>query len=230
MELTRKETIDGMVQEYTDFATLVAGLDEAEWAKASRCDGFDVRDVAGHVIGLAEDVAAGVPGSRNAEEEAESVRNDAPAVAAERLRTVVETLKAMAAAFDDDAVWDGPSGVPDLTMGDGVLTLWYDTYVHADDIRSAVGRESVAGAGQRAALAYLERELTRRGWGPARITFTGVDEAFGSLSIGEIGAGSDSGDGATIHEVEPLAFVLAATGRIDAGTLGLDDGVNIYRD
>ncbi len=33
----------------------------------------------GHVIGLAEDVARGVPGSRTAEEEAATVRDDVPA-------------------------------------------------------------------------------------------------------------------------------------------------------
>ena len=42
--------------------------------------------------------------------------------------------------IDDDA-WAGPSGVPDLTLGEGVLTLWFDTYIHADDIRAAVGRD-----------------------------------------------------------------------------------------
>ena len=58
-------------------------------AAPTRCDGFEVRDVAGHVIGLAEDVAKGVPGSRTAEEEAATVRDDTPARAADRLRAAV---------------------------------------------------------------------------------------------------------------------------------------------
>ena len=44
-------------------------------------------------------------------------------------------------ALDDD-MWNGPSGVPDLTFGRGVLTLWYDAFVHADDIRAALGQPS----------------------------------------------------------------------------------------
>jgi uncharacterized protein (TIGR03083 family) len=222
MHLTRTETIEGVANEYSDFANLVSGLDESEWAKASRCDGFDVRDVAGHVIGLAEDVAAGVPGSRKAEEEAASVRGDAPAVAADRLRTVVEQLRAMTAAFDNDDVWNGPSGVPDLTMGEGVLTLWFDTYVHADDIRAAIGRDPVVGTGQRAALAYLEAELGRRRWGPARLEFKGKDEAFGTVEVGDVTATT------LTHIVDAHEFVLAATGRLDAAKLGLDADVNIY--
>src|SRR6185436_10539354 len=121
--------------EYESFAALVESLDTKAWARPTRCTGFEVRDVAGHVIGLAEDVAAGKPGSRNAEEEAASVRGDTPAQAAARLRAALETITAIAAGADD-AMWNAPIGVGDLTLGDGVLLLWYDAYVHADDIRA----------------------------------------------------------------------------------------------
>ena len=72
-----------------------------------------MRDVAGHVVGLAEDVAIGVPGSRTAEQEAASVRDDAPAEAAARLRDAVEPCDALVDALDD-AAWDGPSPVDGL--------------------------------------------------------------------------------------------------------------------
>ena len=61
-------------------------------------------------------------------------------------------------------MWNGPSGVPDLTLGEGVLTLWYDTYVHIDDIHAATGRPSASGAGLGASVAYLNAELAKRGW------------------------------------------------------------------
>lgn len=70
--------------------------------------------------------------------------------------------------IDDDA-WAGPSGVPDLTLGEGVLTLWYDTYVHADDIRVALGQESERGDGLDATIAYLAKQLTAKNWGPATL-------------------------------------------------------------
>jgi uncharacterized protein (TIGR03083 family) len=219
MELTRTEIIAGMLDEYRSFAELVGSLDEAAWAKASRCDGFDVRDVAGHVIGLAEDVVAGVPGSRTAEQEAASVRDDAPEVAASRLRSALEALGGLAAALDTDEVWDGPSGLPDLSMGDGVLTLWYDTYVHGDDIRAAIGLPPATGPGLRAAVRYLEKTLTDRGWGPAHLRFTDQDDDFGELVVGTA---------ATTLPVDALEFVLAATGRVDPTSLGLHEDVNIY--
>ena len=199
MNLTRSETINGLLTEYEDFAVLVASLDDRQWTTPSRCTGFVVRDIAGHVIGTAEDVVAGVPGSRTPEEEAATFGDDSPAEAAARLTTALVGIRGLAAALDDDAVWDGPSGVPDLTMAQGILTLWYDTYVHADDIRAALGRPSAEGPGLQASVNYLEHQHAVHGT--------------------TVAAGA---------EVSPLDFVLAATGRIDAAAVGLDPAVNIY--
>jgi len=198
--MSRPQIAQGLLAEYAAFASLVDSLDESQWSTPSRCDGFDVRDVAGHVIGLAEDVAAGKPGTRNAEQEAASVRGDSPQQAAERLRVALGPIGALAdAAAADENTWNAPSGVPDLTLGDGILLLWYDAYVHADDIRSAIGEKPVIGPGLDASVVYLLGELAKKGFDTAKVPL---------------------GDS---H-----AFVMVATGRADAATLGLDPGVNIY--
>jgi len=212
--LSRTHVANGALTEYDAFADLVEGLSEDQWNAPARCDGWQVRDVAGHVVGLAEDVAAGVPGSRNADEEAASVRHETPAGAAARLRAAVTSLRALLDVIDDDA-WAAPSGVPDLTLGDGVLTLWYDTYVHGDDIRDAIGAPSESGAGLDAAVYYLTKELTTRGWGPATVALEGTGRY-------DIGAGGREITG------EALQFVLVATGRAEPSTMGLDAGVSIY--
>jgi uncharacterized protein (TIGR03083 family) len=196
--LPRTVTARGLKDEYEAFATLVASLTADEWASPTRCEGFEVRDVAGHVIGLAEDVAAGVPGSRTAAEEAASVRDDSPQQAAARLRAAAGPIGALLDGADDEA-WAGPSGVPDLTLGEGVLTLWYDTFVHGDDIRAAIGRPSETGDGLGASVAYLHNELAKRGFDSSGLEF-----------------GDD------------LQFVLAATGRADPAIIGADPSVNIY--
>lgn len=212
--LSRTHLSNGALAEYDAFADLIEGLTEKEWNTAARCTGWQTRDVAGHVVGLAEDTAAGVPGSRNADEEAASVRHESAAGASARLRTAVASLRALLDVIDDDA-WNGPSGVPDLTLGEGVLTLWFDTYIHADDIRAAIGRESVRGDGLDAAIAYLAKELTTKGWGPATLALYGVGRQ-------DIGGGGPEITG------DAVQFALVATGRADAATLGLDPGVSIY--
>ncbi len=212
--LSRTHVSVGCLAEYEAFAALIEGLNDKEWNATTRCVGWQTRDAAGHVIGLAEDTAAGVPGSRNAEEEAASVRHESPAGAAARLRTATATLFTLVDAIDDDA-WNGPSGVPDLTLGEGVLTLWYDTYVHADDIRAAIGRTSERGPGLDATIAYLAGQLTAKGWGPA------------TLALDEVGRHDVSGGGPEITG-DALQFALVATGRADAATIGLDPDANIY--
>src|SRR3954463_6110687 len=126
MTHSRTDVSNGCLAEYEAFAALIEELTEKEWDAPVRCAGWHVRDVAGHVTGLAEDTAAGVPGSRNADEEAASVRHESPAGTAARLRAAISSVRALVDAVDDD-IWNGPSGVPDLTLGEGVLTLWYDT-------------------------------------------------------------------------------------------------------
>lgn len=212
--LSRTHISNGCLAEYDTLAALVEGLDEKQWNAPARCTGWRARDVAGHVVGLAEDTVAGVPGSRNADEEAASVRHESPAGAAARLRIAVASLRALVDAVDDDA-WNGPSGLPDLTLGEGVLTLWFDTYIHADDIRAAVGQDPQRGDGLDATIAYLARQLTAKGWGPATLALDGV----GRYEVG--GGGSEiTGDA--------MQFALVATGRAAAAAMGLDPGVSIY--
>jgi uncharacterized protein (TIGR03083 family) len=212
--LSRTHVAHGCLAEYEALATLVESLDEQQWNAPARCTGWQTRDVAGHVVGLAEDTAAGKPGSRNADEEAASVRHESPAGAAARLRAAVASVGALLEVIDDDA-WNGPSGVPDLTLGEGVLTLWHDTYIHADDIRAAIGYDSDRGDGLDAAIAYLAGQLTAKGWGPATLALDGVGRY-------------DVGDGGTEITGDAMQFALVATGRADAATMGLDPDVSIY--
>ena len=193
--LSRTHVSTGCLSEYEAFAALIEGLNDKQWNADTRCAGWQARDVAGHVIGLA-------------------VRHESPAGAAARLRAATATLRALVDAIDDD-VWNGPSGVPDLTLGEGVLTLWYDTYVHADDIRAAIGRTSERGPGLDATIAYLAGQLTAKHWGPA------------TLALDEVSRHDVSGGGPEITG-DALQFALVATGRADASTIGLDGDVSIY--
>jgi hypothetical protein len=79
----------------------------------------------------------------------------------------------------------------------------YSAFVHGDDIRAALGMPSVHGDGLRASVEYVTTELQLRGWNGEIPTF--VDMPY-----------------------DPLDFVLAATGRVDAAKIGLAPDVNIY--
>lgn len=119
----------------------------------------------------------------------------------------------------DDAAWSGPApGDLGIPMGEGVEALWYDAYVHGEDIRAALGRPATAGPGLRASVSHLADLLTNQGWGPATIAVDGMEEF-------EV-----SGGGGTRVTGDPLDFVLVGTGRKEPSTLGLDETVNVYRE
>jgi uncharacterized protein (TIGR03083 family) len=214
--LTNAEVAGGCIAAYDDFAALIDGLDTDAWRTPTRCTGWEVRDVAAHVVGLAADSLSGAPGVRTPDDHAAALRVHTPAELATRLR---ESRAIFASFFDglDDAAWDGASPVPEMSLARGVLGLAFDTHVHADDVRAALGRPPDRGTGLAAAVAFLAYALTVDGWGPATLVLDGMTPR-------------DIGPGGPLITGDPHQFVLVATGRADPATLGLDPTVNVYRE
>ncbi len=220
MTLSRTEVIPGLSEELSSFGELIGSLDASEWATPTRCAGWSVADVSAHVIGSIADIAAGrLDGLGSPEVTAREVderRGRTPAELVAELSEVSAVVAALGALFDDEA-WEGPGpGGYGGSLGEGVQALWYDTYLHADDVRAALGRPSVRGAGLRAGVHHVAHVLETRGFGPASL-------AFEQMEVVPVGTGA----GAT-YSGDALEFVLASTGRIDPAPLGLEASVNIY--
>lgn len=214
-EPDRAATITGLVDEYRSFAELIGALDASDWARDTRCAGWQVRDVAGHVVGQVVDTVSGAIGTRTPDDQAAALRGEAPAALAGRLRTATDSVAQLAAAFDD-AAWSAPSPVPGLTLGQGVHALLHDAYVHGDDVRAALGLPFDAGPGLRASLDFALGALLRDDAAAA-------DPAVGRL-LGFPSEHFERHTGMTEHD-----FLLAATGRSDPARLRLPDCVNIFR-
>jgi uncharacterized protein (TIGR03083 family) len=219
MTLPRKDVSKGLVSELAGFEALLRTIDHDEWSKPSRCEGWKVSGVASHAIGGIADVVNGrLDGlgspevtQREVDERSGKSPSDLADEAAHVRQQVADTL-----ALFDDAAWETPApGGYDGTLGDGVEALWFDLYLHADDIRHALGRPSEHGDGLRPSLSHIATELTKRDWEPATLAFDGMPEF-------QVGGGGRRLDG------DPLPFVLAATGRDDPAKVGLDHSVNLY--
>lgn len=222
MMLSRTEVLDGLVVELEAFGGLIGPLDATAWSAATRCDRWTVADVAAHVTGSMADVVNGrLEGLGSPEVTAREVAERlgrSPAELASELAQVTKLAADLGAGFDD-AAWVAPApGGYDGPLGEGVEALWYDTFLHADDIRAALGRPPEKGPGMRPAVHHVAILLEKKGWGPASLSFDGVE----TVTIG-----ADGGSGVSLNG-DPLPFVLAATGRGDPAALGLDPSVNIY--
>ncbi|WP_433179184.1 maleylpyruvate isomerase family mycothiol-dependent enzyme [Actinoallomurus sp. CA-150999] len=212
--MSREEVVAGLSGQYAAFAALIDGLTAEEWDAPTRCAGWRVRDVAGHVVGNAADTANGVAGTRTPDEQARAFRGGGPDDLAAELRASAGRLIPLLETLDD-RVWARPSPVPGRSIGNGVHTLWYDTFVHGDDVRAALGRPADRGPGLAGSVDWLRDELERLGRGPYRLVLDGLGEYA-------IGAGGP------VLRGDPLRFTLVATGRADPAEFGTDAGVNVH--
>jgi uncharacterized protein (TIGR03083 family) len=221
MTLSRQVVVPGTSEEYQSFGELIGGLSDTQWESPTRCEGWQVADVAAHVIGQLTDVVnfrlEGLGTPEATARQAEERKGRTPRELADELEASAKLAVDLLAAFDDDA-WaaPGPQG-GGTTLGFGVESLWFDTYLHADDIRSALGMPSRRTDAIRPSLSHLAHVLSDQGWGPADLAF----EGFESFPVSGGGGKSVSGDA--------FAFVLASTGRGDPAAFGLGETVNIYR-
>jgi uncharacterized protein (TIGR03083 family) len=221
MTLPREYVIPGMLAEYKSFSDLIRGLSLGDWGTQSGCEGWTVADVAAHVVGQLTDVVnfrlEGLGSPEATKRQTDERRGRSPVEVADELDSSLKVAVDLLSAFDD-AAWDGaaPAGAAG-TLGFGVESLWFDTFVHSFDIRSALGDPLLAGDGLLPSLSHIATILTNEGWGPAELTFTG----FEGLPV-------SGGSGRTITG-DAADFVLASTGRGDPALFGLDETVNIYR-
>lgn len=221
--LGRNEVVAGIARELEDFGELVRSLRPDEWMLPTRCEGWTVADVAGHLVGAFADITAGrIEGQGSAEvseRQAAERRGRTTQAIADELDVVRALTERMLEGFDD-RFWSTPvGGGHDRTVGQGMEAMWTGTYVHGDDIRAAVGRTSVRGPGLRTAVHNVADLLTERGWGPAILALDGLDEVV---------VGDPVGAGVRRITGDPLAFVLVATGRADPAALGFDVSVNVF--
>lgn len=202
MALQRDIVSDGLLDELERFEDLVRSLTAKEWDTPSRCEGWTVGDVARHTIGTMADVVAGrfdgLGSPEVTEREVQERQGQTAAQMADECAEVRKASVGLLAAIDDEA-WNGPGpGGFDGSLGDGVEALWYDTFLHADDMRASVGRSTELGPGLAGTLSHVEFVLRKQGW------------------TGQV---PSEGPGA-------MEFVLAATGRRPATEPGAPP--NIY--
>jgi uncharacterized protein (TIGR03083 family) len=206
MALTREEVTRGLVEELAQFEALVRSLDEREWSAPAGLNGWRVADLAAHVAGDVADVTTGhiacLDDPEVVDRHVREHRGQSPIELADELEDATRSA-AEALSRVDDGEWDkpAPGGLP-LTLGEAVQALWNDVYLMAQDIRRATGRPLSRGAGLLASVSHLAGVLRREGWRLASLALDGLPE----IPIGG-GAGRKlTGD--------PLAFVLAVTGRL----------------
>jgi uncharacterized protein (TIGR03083 family) len=219
MTLDRVTVLAGVPNELGAFGDLVQSVNGRHLGNRTRCDGWTVADVAGHVVGTVVDITEGRLEGQGTpavtERQAKERAGHSGQQLADELARATPALSAILGSLPEDA-WDGPSiADPRYPLGFTVEAIWFDAYLHGDDIRAAIGTTPMRGPGLRCAVHHVAGQLQNRSWGPATLVLDGIEP------IRIAGGGTEiTGD--------PLEFVLAATGRRDPTDLGFDRTVNVY--
>jgi uncharacterized protein (TIGR03083 family) len=209
-----RRTVDDLSSAWEAFAAMIEPLAEQEWTKDTRCEGWEVRDVAGHVTGMTTQAASGEPTS-DPDQQAIAFRHLEPAAMAAALRNAATRLGPSLHDLTQQQ-WEAPFGDRFPTLGEAIQTLLHDTHIHGDDVAVAITGRPWEGPGLWAAVNTVTVRLHRRGWSGPTIV---IDDK-------RVLAAATPTQGTVC--TEPRDFVLAATGRLAPGVLGLDDQVNIY--
>lgn len=144
-----------LAQEWSEIASLLAGLDGEQWASPA-LPGWNVHDVVAHLVGTERMLAgSALPSVAPGSERADHVRNDIGRaneawvralrslsnadLLAEFRAVTAQRLNALTAMTADD--FDAPSWTPvgDATYGRFMQVRVFDCWMHEQDIRAAAG-------------------------------------------------------------------------------------------
>lgn len=236
--VTQQRIADELKTERERLTAYLEALPDGAWDKESLCDGWTVKDVMAHAIGIASDVAnRRLDGLGSAEQNQRQVDERKERSPKELLDEWNDqgTLLEQGILELDDEFWNAPYA-PGFNVGQALQRMVEDIWVHAHDVRIPLGDEPIAGPGLQSTLEVATREWENRLPTHAP-TVKSLDVEAGDFKA------SVPGPGDTTVKVtsEPITLALISTGRITVdkavadGKLsveplpdGLADALNIY--
>ena len=237
--VTQQRVADELKSERERLTSYLEGLPEGAWDKESLCDGWTVKDVMAHTIGIASDVAnrrlEGVGSAEQNQRQVDERRGRSPKELLEEWNEQGALLEQGVLDLDDE-LWNGPYS-ENFNVGQALQRMVEDIWVHSHDIRIPLGDEPLKGPGLQSTL-----EVAAREW-EVRVPRLAPDVESLSVDAGEFKTSvRASGDTAVKITGDPITLALVSTGRIPLseavadGKLsvepsvpaGLDGAINIY--
>jgi uncharacterized protein (TIGR03083 family) len=237
--VTQQRVADELKTERERLTAYLEALPEGAWDKESLCEGWTVKDVMAHAIGIASDVANrrldGIGTEEKNQEQVNDRRERSPRELLDEWRDQGALLEQGILELDDE-FWNAPY-VENFNVGQALQRMVEDIWVHGHDIRIPLGDEQVGGPGLRSTL-----EVATREWA---VRLPKLAPQVGSLEIDTTELSETvkgAGDVAVKVSGDPITLALVSTGRIglgeaaDAGKLsvepsipdGLSEAINIY--
>lgn len=237
--VTQQRIADELQAERESLTAYLESLAESAWDKPSLCEGWTVKDLMAHAIGIAADVANrrldGVGTPEANQRQVDERRGRTPRELLDEWAVEGKSLEDGVRALDD-GFWNAPY-VDNFTVGGALQRMVEDIWVHGQDIRISLGDETTAGPALTSTLEVASRDLHNR------LPRLAPDVGTVTINAGDFSSTVEGpGDTDVTITGDPVTLALVSTGRvalpdaIDDGKLTVDphvpdgfaDAVNIY--
>jgi uncharacterized protein (TIGR03083 family) len=209
--VTQKRVADELKTERERLTAYLEALPEGAWDKESLCEGWTVRDVMAHAIGIAGDVAnrrlEGIGTAEQNQRQVDERRDNTPKQLLDEWNEQGTLLEQGILDLDDE-FWNAPY-TENFNVGQALQRMVEDIWVHSHDIRIPLGDEPLAGPGLKSTL-----EVAAREW-EVRLPRLAPDVGSLDVAAGDHKSSvSATGDAAVKITGDPVTLALVSTGRI----------------
>lgn len=209
--VTQERIADELRFERERLTSYLEALPDGAWDKQSLCDGWTVRDVMAHAIGIASDVANrrldGVGSAEQNQRQVDERKDRSPKQLLDEWKDQGALLEQGVRELDDE-FWNAPYA-PGFNVGQALQRMVEDIWVHAHDVRIPLGDDAIAGPGLQSTLEVATREWENRLPTHAP-TVKSLEVEAGDFKASAPGAGD-----VTVKVTgEPITLALVSTGRI----------------
>ena len=239
MDVTQQRIAEELRAERERLTRYLETLPEAAWDKQSLCEGWTVRELMAHVVGIASDVANrrldGVGTEEQNQRQVDERKDRSPREILAEWAEEGKLLEDGVRVLEDD-FWNAPY-TENFNVGQALQRMVEDIYVHGHDVRIPLGDDPVDGPGMISTLEVASRDLYNR------LPRLAPEVGLVSIQTGEF-ASTVTGPGKTDVRIsgDPITLALVSTGRVNLsdaiadGELsvepevpaGLADAINIY--
>jgi uncharacterized protein (TIGR03083 family) len=211
--MKQQAIVQGLTEERERFISFLRTLPDDAWTRASKCEGWAVRDVVSHLAGnVSDSLGQRLDDAGSAEYNQRQVDERAGMTPAQILdawekdgRALEDALGAM-----PEDLWGTDLPQISSTLGEGVLRLLEDLWVHAHDVRLALGEKPLPGPGL-----VATHEVAASLW-PERFERLAPSVGRVVVDAGDLSREVDTGRGTETVTIQgdPAVIALAATGRV----------------
>jgi uncharacterized protein (TIGR03083 family) len=224
MDVTQARIADELQAEREALTAYLESLPEAAWDKQSLCEGWTVKDLMAHTVGIAADVANrrldGVGSPEANQRQVDERKDRTPRELLDEWADQGKLLEDGVRVLEDD-FWNAPY-TDNFNVGQALQRMVEDIWVHGQDIRIPLGDPTTTSPALVSTLEVASRDLANR------LPRLAPDVGAVTIDAGDFSSAVE-GPGSVDVTIkgDPVTLGLVSTGRIPLGEAVADGKLTV---